>query len=110
MHSCCVKVVKVGATFNGGHFVGRVCAQCSLHPLMKVGVDIGSGRCKGGSGGIIFMEANPQSGLCTSHIFAYCCCFSCSLSLQFSHVIVVVVIAFDHRPLIVAPNCRPCRS
>jgi hypothetical protein len=38
VHGCCVKAVKVGATFNGGHFIGRVCAQCSLHSLMRVGV------------------------------------------------------------------------
>ena len=53
VHGYSVKAIIVGATFNGGQFVGRVCAQCSLHSLMRMmmGVGIGSGRCNCGSGG-----------------------------------------------------------
>ena len=52
----------------GATWPNLVCAQCSFHSLMRVGVGIGYGRCRGGSGGIIFMEANPQSCMCIVHV------------------------------------------
>jgi len=58
VHGCFVEAVRVGATLKYGHFLGRVCVQFSLHLLMRMrmGVDIGSGHYKVGSGDILFIE------------------------------------------------------
>ena len=97
VHGCAyVKAVIDGATFSGGHFVGRVCAQCSFHSLMRVGVGIGYGRCRGGSGGIIFMEANPQSCMCIVVVQLGMCI------VHVSHIVVVFLAQFSHVVVVVA--------
>ena len=61
VHGCCAEAVKVVGKFNARQIVSRVCAQCALHSLMMVSVGVRSGHCRGGSGGIIFMEAKKKS-------------------------------------------------
>jgi hypothetical protein len=59
VHGCSIETVIVGTTLKSGHFLGRVCAQFSLHSLMRMrmGVGIGSGRYRARSGDILFMES-----------------------------------------------------
>ena len=78
MHGCSVEAVKVGATLKSGHFLGRVCAQFSLHSLMRMmmGVGIGSGRYGAGSGDILFMESaiNRYVYCCFPKWYVHCVC------------------------------------
>jgi hypothetical protein len=59
VHCCLVEAVTIGAILKSGHFLGRVCAQFSLHSLMRMGVDIGSGD-------ILFMEF-------AINMYVHCC-------------------------------------
>jgi len=86
VHGCFVEAVRVGATLKSGHFLGRVCAQFSLHSLMRMrmGVGIGSGRYGARSGDIL------NYGTCNQYVCALlffevvCAIVVCALASFFS--------------------------
>ena len=89
VHGCLVEAIIVGVTLKFVHFLGRVCAQFSLHSLMRMrmGVGIGSGaRYKVRSGDILFMES-------AINMYVHCCFSKWYVQLLCVHWCIVCALA-----------------
>ena len=85
---------------KSGHLLGRVCAQFSLHSLMRMGVGIRSGRYIARNGDILFMDFAMNRCVVVFEVVCVvvlCVCVHCVCSIWFCIIaccVCIGVVAF----------------